>query len=84
MSENMNCTKSIWPGKFLCVSCLLCYLCILYNLYFGFYRFYDLENGEVLDLRYYDDLGFYHFLHTDFKKKYVVAETKDIFSITLE
>jgi hypothetical protein len=46
-------------------------------------RYNELEDGEVLDVRLYDDMGFYKFLHVNFKKHHVVAESKYIFSFNL-
>ena len=43
-------------------------------------RFYDLEEGELLDIKYYDDYNFYCFLSDKFKRKYLKYEGNQVYS----
>jgi len=54
----------------------------LYKLFID--RFNNLEDGEILDITFYDDMYFYNYLHKDFKKKYMKPETNYIFSMNLK
>ena len=47
----------------------------IYKIYLE--RFNNLENGETIDIKEYEDYYFFKFLHIDFKMKYVIKDDSE-------
>ena len=54
----------------------------VYDVYIN--RFNDLEDGELIDIYDIEDCGFFTFLSKAFKRKHVVQESAQVYSIKLE